>query len=216
MTALASDSEVEIDIAIGQRLHPKSLGIDDLEQQVLRLHDLPGHDLHGGNDAVCRSAQNFEFGARVANGFAANAQALQLRFQVRDLALRHGAALGERTQAPKFYFGDRDQLLDLARLLRDGRAVGQREVRIDLRQSISLAHRLTDAWHAGRERGHTAAMHALHHAGPVRIADDAADQADGGPHRFRLCDRRLHLQEALCRFGDKGAAVRQAAAARHS
>ena len=76
--------------------------------------------------------------ARVAHHLAALAQALQLRFQVDELALRHGTALGQRTQTSQLCFRDRDQLLDLAELLQDRGAVGLRQMRLDLRQRSPL------------------------------------------------------------------------------
>src|SRR5262245_29668360 len=85
-----------VDRAIHQRFDPKRLRIDDLEQHVLGLHDLTRYDLGHGDDAIGRRAEKLRLSPCVADRFATKAQARKFRLDIRDLASRHGIALGER------------------------------------------------------------------------------------------------------------------------
>jgi hypothetical protein len=70
---------------------------------------------------------------------------------------------------------------------------------------------LTDAGGAAFQWNDASAVDALHHAGPVRIADHPADQIDRGPYSFRLGHSRTGLQKALRRLCDERRAVGQPA-----
>src|SRR5207244_11638547 len=113
--------------------------------------------------------------------------------------------------SPKPRFRDYDQLLDLSGVFGECRTVGERQIRIDFDQNVALADGLTDAGDATFQWNHASAVDALHHAGPVRIADHPADQIDRGPHGFRLGDSGPDLQETLRWFGDECRAVSQPA-----
>jgi hypothetical protein len=127
------------------------------------------------------------------------------------LASRHRVAFGERAQSPKSRFSDCDQLLDLACFFGDRRAVGERQIRIDLDQNIALADGLTDAGNPAFQWNHASAVDALHHAGPVRITDHPADQVDRGPYTFRLGGSGTNFQEALRGLCDERRTVGQPA-----
>jgi hypothetical protein len=85
-----------IDFAIRQRLDPNAFRVDDLEQGILRLHDLAGHHLGHGDHAVGRRAQELGLRACVANRLPTTTQAFKFGLGIRDLAPWHGVAFGER------------------------------------------------------------------------------------------------------------------------
>ena len=140
-TAVASPGALQIDLAIGQSFNPKALRIGNLEQNVLRLNDLTRHDLGGSDDAIRWCAQHLVSGAGIASGFAPRAQALQLAFEVVDLALWHRASFRQRSQPSQLVFCDRYQLFDLADLFQDCRAIRDRQMRFDLDENVALADR---------------------------------------------------------------------------
>src|SRR5215218_2623660 len=200
----------QIDLAIGQSFNPETLWIGNLEQDVLRLNDLPRHDLGGSDDAIGWSAQLFVSGAGIARGFAPRAQALQLAFEVVDLALWYRASFRQRSQPSQLVFCDRYQLFDLADLFQDGRAIRDRQIRFDLDENVALADPLPDAGYGALARNDPAAIDALHNAAAVWIGNDAADQVEGGADGLRLGCGRADVQQALGRLGGKGGAVLQA------
>src|SRR5215207_120120 len=199
----------QIDLAIGQSFNPEALRIGNLEQNVLRLNDLPRHDLGGSDDAIGWSAQLFVPGAGIARGFAPRAQALQLAFEVVDLALRYRASFRQRPQPPQLVFGNRYQLFDLADPFQDCRAIRDRQIRLDLDENVSLADPLPDAGYSALARNNATAIDALHNAAAVWIGNDAADQVEGGADGLRLGCGRADIQQAVGRFGGKGGAVLQ-------
>src|SRR6266540_2518206 len=190
-----------VDRAVDQRFDPKRLRIDDLSW----------HDFGHGDHAIGRRAEKLRFSSCVADRLATKPQARKFRFDIHDLASRHGVAFGERAQSPKFRFSDCDQLLDLTGFFGDCRTVGERQIRIDLDQNIALADGLADARDPAFQRDDASTVDALHHTGSVRITDHAADQVDCRPYNFRLGSSGADLQKALRRLCHKRRAVGQPA-----
>jgi hypothetical protein len=71
-------------------------------------------------------------------------QAFEFDLGVDDLALWRGVALDELADATQARIGDRDLLLDLARSLRNGGAVGGGNRRLDQRQDVALSDLLPE------------------------------------------------------------------------
>ena len=135
-----------IDLAIGQRLDPKR----------------PSDRRSGtGHPAAARpgparpwpTAMTPSVGARRSSGSVRalriasrrRAQAFKFALGIDDLAFAARRRVRRAGAAVASCLGDRDQLLDLADLFGDRRAVGERQIRIDLDQNVALADRLTDA-----------------------------------------------------------------------
>ena len=89
-----------IELAIDQRFDPQARRIDDLEQDVLRLHHLARHDARRCDDAGGRRPQRFRLDADLEQDLPAPAQTFDLGFGVdragsaQRLAFRPGYGCG--------------------------------------------------------------------------------------------------------------------------
>ena len=97
-----------------KRLDPELRGIDDVEDDRARLHDLAGHRAAFGDHAGDRRDQRFGLAARFVDRRAAFAQTFEFEFGVFELGAGYRAAGRELLVSLIPALDDRDLLIEFA------------------------------------------------------------------------------------------------------